>query len=37
MTAREYTQTVEILELHGFEYTLVGRHGGASRIASSRG
>ena len=32
VTAREYTQTVELLELHGFEYTLVGRHGGASRI-----
>jgi uncharacterized protein len=31
VTAREYTQTVELLELHGFEYTLVGRHGGASR------
>ena len=32
VTAREYTQTVELLELHGFEYTLVGRHGGASRV-----
>jgi len=32
ITAREYTQTVELLELHGIEYTLIGRHGGASRI-----
>jgi predicted glycosyltransferase len=32
VTAREYTQTVELLELHGFEYTLVGSHGGASRV-----
>ena len=32
VTAREYAQTVELLELHGFEYTVVGRHGGASRV-----
>jgi uncharacterized protein len=31
VTAREYTQTLELLELHGIEYTLIGRHGGASR------
>ncbi len=31
VTARQYTQTLELLELHGVEYTLIGRHGGASR------
>jgi predicted glycosyltransferase len=31
VTAREYTQTVELLELHRIEYTLTGRHGGPSR------
>jgi uncharacterized protein len=36
VTAREYTQTVELLELHGIEYTLIGRHGGASRAQKLR-
>jgi len=31
VTAREYTQTLELLELHGIEHTTIGRHGGASR------
>ena len=31
ITAREYTQTLELLELHGLDYTLIGKHGGASR------
>jgi predicted glycosyltransferase len=31
VTAREYTQTLQLLELHGIEYTAIGRHGGASR------
>jgi hypothetical protein len=31
ITAREYTQTLELLDLHGMDYTLIGRHGGASR------
>ena len=31
ITAREYTQTLELLELHGMDYTLIGKHGGASR------
>jgi predicted glycosyltransferase len=33
VTAREYTQTLELLELHGIEYTRLGQHGGASRAA----
>jgi uncharacterized protein len=32
VTARVYTQTLELLDLHGMEYTLIGRHGGASRV-----
>jgi predicted glycosyltransferase len=36
VTARDYTQTQDLLELHGIEYTLIGRHGGASRIHKLR-
>ena len=36
VTARDYTQTIELLELHGIEYTSIGRHGGASRIQKMR-
>src|SRR3954454_18686565 len=32
VTARVYTQTLELLELHGMSYTLIGKHGGASRV-----
>src|SRR5687767_11361061 len=31
VTAREYTQTLELLELHGIEHSTIGSHGGASR------
>jgi uncharacterized protein len=31
VTAREYAQTLDLLELHGIEHIRVGRHGGASR------
>ena len=31
VTSREYTQTQELLALHGIEHTTIGRHGGASR------
>jgi hypothetical protein len=31
VTAREYTQTLQLLELHGIEHTAIGAHGGASR------
>ena len=32
VTARDYTQTLELLNLHGIEHTTIGRHGGASRV-----
>jgi predicted glycosyltransferase len=32
VTAREYAQTVQLLELHGIEADLIGRHGGRSRV-----
>jgi uncharacterized protein len=32
VTARDYAQTLELLELHGIEHTSFGRHGGASRM-----
>jgi predicted glycosyltransferase len=31
LTARDYSQTLELLELHGLEATVVGRHGGRTR------
>ena len=31
VTSREYTQTQQLLELHGIDHTPIGRHGGASR------
>jgi predicted glycosyltransferase len=36
VTARDYTQTQDLLQLHGIEHTLIGRHGGASRIQKVR-
>jgi hypothetical protein len=32
VTARDYSQTLELLELHGVEATVLGRHGGRSRV-----
>jgi uncharacterized protein len=32
VTSREYTQTQQLLELHGIEHIPISRHGGASRI-----
>jgi predicted glycosyltransferase len=32
VTAREYAQTVELLERLGIEHVVLGRHGGASRV-----
>ncbi|HVL95168.1 MAG TPA: DUF354 domain-containing protein [Solirubrobacteraceae bacterium] len=32
VTARDYAQTLELLERHGIEHIAVGRHGGASRV-----
>ncbi len=31
VTSREYTQTQQLLELHGIDHTPIGSHGGASR------
>ena len=36
ITARHYAQTLELLELHGLEATVVGRHGGRSRLGKAR-
>jgi predicted glycosyltransferase len=36
LTAREYGQTLELLELHGLQAEVVGRHGGRSRFAKAR-
>ena len=36
VTARDYAQTLELLELHGIEHTAFGRHGGASRLSKLR-
>jgi hypothetical protein len=36
ITARDYAQTLELLELRGLEATVVGRHGGRSRLGKAR-
>jgi predicted glycosyltransferase len=36
ITARDYAQTLQLLELHGLEATVVGRHGGRSRRGKAR-
>jgi hypothetical protein len=36
ITARDYAQTLQLLELHGLEATVVGRHGGRSRLRKAR-
>jgi uncharacterized protein len=36
VTARNYAQTLELLELHGIEATVFGRHAGRSRVAKAR-
>src|SRR5436189_3623838 len=36
ITAREYAQTLQLLELHGLEAEVIGRHGGRSRIQKAR-
>src|SRR5947209_6407161 len=35
VTARRFAQTLELLELHGIEHTVIGRHGGGSRIGKA--
>jgi hypothetical protein len=36
ITARHYAQTLQLLELHGLEAEVIGRHGGRSRVAKAR-
>jgi uncharacterized protein len=36
VTARSYAQTLELLELHGIDAEVFGRHGGRSRVAKAR-
>ena len=36
ITARDYAQTLQLLELHDLEATVIGRHGGRSRLGKAR-
>ena len=36
ITARDYAQTLQLLELHGLEAEVIGRHGGRSRLGDLR-
>ena len=36
LTAREYAQTLQLLELHRLEAEVIGRHGGRSRVGKAR-
>jgi predicted glycosyltransferase len=36
ITARDYAQTLQLIELHGLEATVIGRHGGRSRLGKAR-
>src|SRR5205814_6155051 len=36
ITAREYAQTLQLLELHGLSAEVIGRHGGRSRFQQAR-
>jgi hypothetical protein len=36
ITAREYAQTLQLLELHGLEAEVTGKHGGRSRLGKAR-
>src|SRR5881398_2651606 len=36
VTAREYAQTLQLLELHGIEADVIGKHGGRSRLGKLR-
>src|SRR3954451_1166356 len=35
ITARDYSQTLQLLELHGLEATVLGKHGGRSRAGKA--
>ncbi len=36
ITARDYAQTLQLLELHALDATVIGRHGGRSRLGKAR-
>ncbi len=36
ITARDYAQTLQLLELHGLDATVLGHHGGRSRMGKAR-
>jgi uncharacterized protein len=36
VTSRDYAQTLQLLELHGIEAEVLGRHGGRSRVGKAR-
>src|ERR1035437_10584345 len=36
LTARDYAQTLQLLELHGMTAEVVGHHGGRSRLGKAR-
>jgi hypothetical protein len=36
VTARAFAQTLELLDLHGIEHTVIGHHGGGSRTGKAR-
>jgi uncharacterized protein len=36
ITARHYAQTLQLLELHGLDAEVIGRHGGRSRLGKAR-
>ena len=36
ITARDYAQTLQLLELHGLPAEVIGRHGGRSRLQKAR-
>ena len=36
ITARDYAQTLQLLELHGLNAEVIGRHGGRSRVQKAR-
>src|SRR5207342_3388523 len=36
ITARDYAQTLQLLELHGLETKVIGRHGGRTRAGKAR-
>src|SRR5207244_8948658 len=36
ITARDYAQTLQLLDLHGLEAAVIGRHGGRSRLGKAQ-